>query len=574
MDNNDKYIGMVLEDRYEIIELIGSGGMANVYKALCNRLNRYDAVKIMHEDMAANEEFRKRFIAESKAVAMLSHPNIVSVYDVSHSDELEYIVMELIEGSTLKEYMSEHGALPASEVESFAAQIARALAHAHDKGIIHRDIKPQNIMLLANGLIKVADFGIASLQSEVEAPSDEALGSVHYIAPEQARGNAPDNRSDIYSLGIVMYEMLTGRLPFSGSSAVEIAVKHMNESPAAPTELNASIPPELERITLKAMAADIEERYQSAEELLSDLEVYHNEVIATMVQLESDDSAEAKSADGSDIAGAAIVSSQRLVREAEDVKGERRRAKKVAFNTGVLGALAVAVLLLIFLNIYLFQWLFSDPVRIDVTNFVGKQAEIVTNDPEYKKTYSFTIREFADTEGLYEEGEIVGQDPAAGKSVNAEELVSIELSVATRKDATAVAEDVPDVQNMSEASAIMTLEKAGFECSVTEAPSSGVTRGYVISTDPAGGESAVAGSTVSIVVSSGPEKEIVSVPQLVGLDKDSATAKIESSKLSLASVTIVDSEYDAGTVVWQSLEAGTDAEAYTKIYIQVSNGGG
>ena len=212
--STDKYIGKILDDRYEILELIGTGGMANVYKALCHRLNRYDAVKIMRDDTAADECFRRRFRTESQAVAMLSHPNIVSVYDVSHNENIEYIVMELVDGITLKQYMKEHGALPTDEVLNFSIQIARALAHAHSKGIIHRDIKPQNVMLLKDGMIKVADFGIAALQNDIEESTNETVGSVHYIAPEQARGAAADARSDIYSLGIVMYEMMTGRLPY------------------------------------------------------------------------------------------------------------------------------------------------------------------------------------------------------------------------------------------------------------------------------------------------------------------------------------------------------------------------
>ena len=266
--STDKYIGKILDDRYEILELIGTGGMANVYKALCHRLNRYDAVKIMRDDTAADECFRKRFRTESQAVAMLSHPNIVSVYDVSHNENIEYIVMELVDGITLKQYMKEHGALPTDEVLNFSIQIARALAHAHSKGIIHRDIKPQNVMLLKDGLIKVADFGIAALQNDIEESSNETVGSVHYIAPEQARGAAADARSDIYSLGIVMYEMMTGRLPYEGKSDVEIAVKHMNTEAIPPHFIVPDIPEELERICLKAMATDINDRYQSAGELL------------------------------------------------------------------------------------------------------------------------------------------------------------------------------------------------------------------------------------------------------------------------------------------------------------------
>ena len=260
MENNDKYIGTLLDDRYEILQVIGEGGMAIVYKALDHRLNRNVAVKIMREDMLADEEFRSRFCAEAHAVAMLSHPNIVAVYDVSHSDAMEYIVMELVEGITLRQYMDRRGALAWREVLHFTKQIAKAIAHAHERGIIHRDIKPQNVMMLRDGTVKVADFGIAALENEIYENNGQAVGSIHYIAPEQARGECPDARSDVYSLGVVMYEMLTGHKPYEGDTIAEIAVKHMNADPEPPHELVPDIPPELERITLKAMSAPINER--------------------------------------------------------------------------------------------------------------------------------------------------------------------------------------------------------------------------------------------------------------------------------------------------------------------------
>ena len=231
MNEEEKYIGQMLDDRYEILETIGEGGMAIVFRALDHRLNRYVAVKIMREEMAKDEEFRRRFCAESHAVAMLSNPNIVSVYDVSHSDEREFIVMELISGITLKQYMDKKGALDWKEVVHFSKQITRALAHAHERGIIHRDIKPQNIMLLRDGTLKVADFGIAALENEVYENNGQTIGSIHYIAPEQARGLSPDARSDIYSLGVVMYEMLSGRLPYTGDTLAEISAEHLPIDP-------------------------------------------------------------------------------------------------------------------------------------------------------------------------------------------------------------------------------------------------------------------------------------------------------------------------------------------------------
>ncbi len=565
MENSaEKYIGMMLDGRYEIMELIGSGGMAYVYKALCHRLNRYDAIKIMRDETAANEEFRKRFRAESQAVAMLSHPNIVSVYDVSHSDDIEYIVMELVDGITLKQYLQKAGALCPSEVLSFTTQIAKALKHAHNKGIIHRDIKPQNIMLLRDGMIKVADFGIASLQSDIEESSGETVGSVHYIAPEQARGAAPDARSDIYSLGIVMYEMLTGRLPYVGNSDTEVAVMHMNTQAAPPRAILPEIPEELERICLKAMDSDIDARYQTAAELLDDLEAFRKQSLAAQV-LEDSDSPEAFLIDGDDAP--------------EQPKGGRRssrRRRKIAFSSGIFAVLIFIILVFVFINGYFLKDLFSEPIRVEVPDFVGRYYEDVINDEDLKKSFKFTITYKVDLE--HDKGIILSQDPEGGQSRSVSdknEKIEVVLIISSGE---ALPDDqradlfVPNIVNKSRDEAISLIQDAGFTYSISEAPSSSITKGYVINTEPSAGEKAEAGSPVSIIISTGPEVKMTTVPQLKGLSKDAAVAKIEGSSLSVGSVTVVDSELEAGTVVWQSRGAGESVEEHTKIYIQISSG--
>lgn len=563
-EKTDKYIGMMLDDRYEILELIGSGGMANVYKALCHRLNRYDAVKIMRDDTASNEEFRKRFRAESQAVAMLSHPNIVSVYDVSHSDDIEYIVMELIEGVTLKQYMEKVGALSPGETLEFSIQIARALAHAHDKGIIHRDIKPQNIMLLEDGRIKVADFGIASLQSEIEPDSDETIGSVHYIAPEQARGGAADARSDIYSLGIVMYEMLTAKLPYVGESAVEVAVKHMNAEAVAPRDIVSDIPEELEVITLKAMASDIDARYQSAQELLDDLEGFRKSFTAAQLQ------AEIQNDEADDVEP--IISVAEL--SVGEYKKRKKRARSVAFTSGLLGVLVFIILLFAFINGYFLKDLFGEAKKTEIESFVGRYYEDVINDKDYSKSYSFTVTFKVDLEHEY--GIIISQDPEAGKSRAEEDGgVKIELVVSSGEalpDADNNKVKVPNVLNLERMEAIGMLQESGFEYSTSETYSADVEKGCVISSSPAAGVEAEKGSTVEIVISAGKKVETTTVPQLKGLTEDAAIARIESSGLSVGTISSVDSELDAGTVVWQSKDPGTEVEVHTKIYLQISNG--
>lgn len=557
MENTtDKYIGKILDDRYEIIELIGSGGMANVYKALCHRLNRYDAVKIMRDETAANTELRRRFRAESQAVAMLSHPNIVSVYDVSHSDDVEYIVMELIDGITLKQYLQKKSVLDPAEVLDFTIQTAKALEHAHSKGIIHRDIKPQNIMLLKDGMIKVADFGIASLENTVEENNGETVGSVHYIAPEQARGEAPDARSDIYSLGIVMYEMLTGRLPYVGNSDVEVAVKHMNTDPVTPRDIVPSIPEELERICLKAMNSNIDERYQTASEMLADLEQYKAQSLAAHVLEDSE---------------AVLIDSEEPPRR----RAQRsRRSKKIALSSGILAVLLFVIIGFVFLNGYFLKDLFSDPVKVKVDNFVGRYYEDVINDKDYKKIYDFKVTFKVDLEHEY--GIILSQDPESGRSKTVSDkgskiVVELVCAAETVDDQKRLLK-VPNIVNHEREEAISMVQDAGFTYSLEQAPSDSITKGYVISTDPVAGAAADEGSEIKIIISTGPETVMTKVPQLKGLSKESAIAKIESSNLSIGSISTAESDLDAGTVIDQNIAAGTEIEEHTKISITVSSG--
>ena len=555
MDTNDKYIGKMLDDRYEIREIIGEGGMAIVYRALDHRLTRDVAVKIMRDEMAADEEFRRRFCTESHAVAMLSHPNIVAVYDVSHNDNVEYIVMELVDGITLKQYMERKGMVAWKEVVHFTKQISKALAHAHERGIIHRDIKPQNIMLLRDGTIKVGDFGIAALENEVYENNGEAIGSIHYIAPEQARGECPDARSDIYSLGVMMYEMLTGGLPFTGNTLGEIAVQHMNAKPVPPHEKNPEIPLELERITLKAMNAELSERYQSANALLSDLEAF----IHTPVTIEGD------GADYENPDVKPVRSSTELSRERYKLR--RRRSGVVSFMSGTFGLLVLAVALFAFLWNFWLKDVFSPAERIALPNFEGCNYESIINNTELNSMYKFNVIYISDDS--VEPGIVISQSPAAGRSMMVTPSgIEVDLTVNAGVSLTSV----PDVLNTDYRDAMRNLRAAGFNVEIENAASDSYTKDYVITTSPVAGEQLSSGSTVYITVSAGPEIQYVSMPNLVGSTEDSAISRIESSNLSYGGSDRVVSDYEAGTVIDQSISSSESVAEHTKVYLTVSSG--
>ena len=558
MDMKDKLIGVLLDDRYFIESVIGEGGMAVVYKAMDNRLNRYVAVKVMREEMAADEEVKRRFNAESQAVAMLSNPNIVAVYDVSRSDAMEYIVMELVEGITLKQYMEKKGALLWKEALHFTKQIVRALAHAHERGIVHRDIKPQNIMLLQDGTIKVGDFGIAALENELHEDSQgEAIGSIHYIAPEQARGEYPDARSDLYSLGVVMYEMLTGHQPYTGDTLGEIAVKHMAAAPQPIHELAADVPAELERITLRAMNADINERYQSADELLTDLDAFTQSLL--QAEEEAEEAARAETP-----AVVPIRSVSELSRE--KYRRRRRRASRVTYLAGTFFVMAAVIGLFAFLWDFWLGEIFAPAERINLPNFVGSRYEALLSNPELNM-YSFEVIFVVDTE--MEPGIVLGQTPEPSRSMMiTPQGIHVELTVSSG----VLLNQVPNVINTDYRAASNTLRQAGFNVEIENAVSDSVTKNYVINVIPGVGEELSPSSTVYLTVSSGPQISYVNMPNLIGLTESGAITQIENSGLSYGGTVRQVSDLQAGTVIGQSIDAHTEIEEHTKVILTVSTG--
>lgn len=553
----DRYLGQILDNRYEILEVIGSGGMAVVYKALCHRLNRYVAVKVLKDEFACDSDFREHFRAESQAVAMLSHPNIVSVYDFSRDSDCQYIVMELLEGITLKQYMQKKGALSWKEALHFATQIARALSHAHSKGIVHRDIKPQNIMVVKDGSIKVADFGIAHLQNESSCETPETMGSIHYISPEQVHGDPVDARADIYSLGVVMYEMLTGRLPYEGDTVEAIAVMHFGQMLTLPGDIKPDIPVQLEDITLKAMAADIDERYQSADALLTDLELFRKN--QALLGIDDSGSADDDVDDGDHKKG--------RLHNKESYAHRKARSRTVSTYSGY--ALMVVFLLVVVSFLWSF-WLkdfFIDSGRIDIPSFVGENSETVINSDAYKETFNFHVVYAIDPNTP--EGEVISQEPEAERSIAVDKNgVDIELTVSTGIKMT----KMQDMTNHEYREAKLTLEQLGFVVEIETVASDSITEGFVVSTNPAANEQVAQGATVTLSVSGGPELKQVTMPSVIGKSKSSATSKLTDLNLDVGSVSEVEDASSAGTVIWQSIDSGVSVAEHTVIYLKVSKG--
>ena len=560
----DNYIGRLLDNRYEILEVIGTGGMAVVYKARCHRLNRLVAIKILKDELSQDAEFRRRFHAESQAVAMLSHPNIVNVYDVSHSDNVDYIVMELIDGITLKQYMQQKGILNWREVLHFSTQIAKALEHAHSRGIIHRDIKPHNIMILKDGSVKVADFGIARVSSAQSTLTREALGSVHYISPEQAKGSRIDYRSDLYSLGVVMYEMLTGRPPYDGETPVSVAIQHINAQAVPPRSLNPQIPIGLEQITMHAMAADPDDRYNSATEMLCDLDEFRRNPNVNFSASGGptphvvDRTASQRTAAERNVRGRTAPSAS------HKPEPRKSRSNSVALVAGII-CIALALLFIgYFLYSFFFADFFAETAEVAAPDFVGKYVEDIDHN-DYPN-FLIQIGEWAPSETV-EMGKVISQDPKGGRMVKSGATITLTVSSGPSTDT------MRDLVNYTEQNARTILTNLGLNLQVVtvEESSDVIQKGAVIRTDPADKSPLTAGQTVTLVVSSGPDITLIPVPELVGKDVDDAKASLDALGLKCG-ISYVDADETKGTVVFQSIKQMEQVKPGTTINLQVSNG--
>ena len=570
MEHKDPYIGKMLDNRYEILERIGTGGMAIVYKAKCHRLNRLVAVKILKSDLAQDEDFRRRFNAESQAVAQLSHPNIVSVYDVSKGGDIEYIVMELIDGITLKQYMEKRGQLNWRESLHFITQIMRGLSHAHSRGIVHRDIKPQNVMVLRDGSVKVADFGIACLENAAQTLTQEALGSVHYISPEQARGDRTDARSDIYSAGVVLYEMLTGRLPFEGDSAVSVAIQHLSSVPLAPRDIDPSIPEPLELICMKAMNSDPNKRYASADAMIEDLEKFRRDPSVDMDYIRQELTAPAADTEPTmplptaQVASAVKKHTGELRREREEEEEPPRRDKKsIAIIAGIFAAAVLLVVLLFKLILGDFGPAGSNK-SYPVPDIRGKTVEEAQEMEDVKDIFLIEVQGTRTTEE-YQPGQIVEQDPAAGRTRKSNLVIQVYVAAEPEK--------VPmkDLVGMEYRQARVLLTDMGLDLKITTETVSSDKYGAdaVIETVPAADEPLVAGQTVILRVSTGPET--VTVPTFTGQDIANAVQNAQDLGLTVGEIT-----YDTfsfapqGQVIEQSIKPTSEVPGGTKINFTVS----
>ena len=571
----DNLIGKKLDGLYEVKELIGSGGMANVYKAVMLGRNgpvpagTVVAVKVLRQEYTHDPELVRRFKNESKAISLLNHPNIVKVYDVSVNDQLQYIVMEYVDGMTLREYLNERGGkLTSRETVHFISQILKALEHAHANGVVHRDIKPQNIMLLDNGQLRMMDFGIARIsRAENQLLSGKTMGSVHYISPEQAKGDETDCTSDIYSVGVMMYEMLSGQLPFDAEDAVEVAIKQISDQPKSLHEIAPQVPAALVEITEKAMAKLPQNRYASAREMLDALDAYvQNPSVMFEYQYITEDAPEKVVKRTMNQNKAAR---QNHPNESAAPRGKKaKRKRRSAFLPVLLGitiAFALACLALCWLILNDSSNLMNNKADITLNDYIGMtQEEAQATEQVASGQISVTWEQ--EYNSNYAAGYIYKQSPVSGRTVREGQGVTLTVSLGTQYVT------VPDLTNYVQADAEQQLKSLGVSVLVTQAVDTSVASGAVIRTDPAAGTQVESGSTVVIYVSRPQVATTTKVPSLSGMSVDDARTLLVQNHLGLGSQTDQYSDQPVGTVIGQNPAAGSTAKLNGRVNITVSAG--
>ena len=545
----DRYTGTILKDRYVLEDMIGSGGMAVVYRATDRVTGNDVAVKILKDEFVADEQFRRRFLNESRAISMLRHRNIVSVIDFEFEGNLQYIVMEYIDGITLKDFIRTQKAIPYTIAVKITMQILSALQHAHERGIIHRDIKPQNIMILSDGTIKVMDFGIARISKfETVTMTDKAIGTVYYISPEQARGEHTDEKSDIYSVGVMLYEMLTCALPFDGDTPVSVAIKQIQSTPKEPRQINKMIPVGLEQIVRRAMMKTPEKRYASAIDMINDLKlvladpaiVFHFDLVEELPQ------------------------DQDVLSLTDPDKGDGKfwtKGNIIAIAGGVLAALLVIGLVIWFLA----SGGEKTPDQIEVPRFIEQLYETVAADPEIAENFSITKQEEANAD--VEAGVIFEQSLEAGTMVDPG--TEIVLTVSTGADTVPIPNIVGAEYNES---LIEMLERLEIKHEKIDRKSDTVDAGIIIECSPAPGEEMPADDTLFIYVSSGKDVKMVSIPRLIDMTEGEAEYELTRLGLKMYSDTAYDATVPKGRIISQQPSPLVEVEEGYSVYVVVSLG--
>lgn len=547
-------VGSLLSGRYEIIEKVGTGGMADVYKARCRLLNRYVAIKALKPEFAGDKDFLKRFNIEAQAAARLSHPNIVSVYDVGFDIDRHYIVMELVEGVTLKTYISQRGALEWREAAGYAAQICSALECAHKNGIIHRDIKPHNIIITPEGVAKVTDFGIARAASTSTMVADgSVIGSAHYLSPEQARGGYTNEKSDIYSVGVTMYEMLTGRVPYEAESAVSVAMMHMSDDAVPPRDVKADISEDVEKIVLKAMSKEQSARYDSAEEMLSNINsVLANRTIETQQTRVIDRRTGAHTPNGTSRSG--------KKKDKQPLTKSEKRMVWFAVIAAIILIGAVGAVCMSWFGVF-GAWQWDETTVPSIEGKTVEEAQKLLKESHLELNIEEEI-----ASAQYEKDNIISQEPAAGRSVKKGVKVHVKVSTGVGDKIL-----VPNVVGYEKDNAKSVLEKSKFVVVFTEEASDAAQEGTIIRQSPSSGTEAEEGDTIRLYVSVKPSGGKVPVPNVIGKSLVQAKNEIEAAGLSVGNVAEQESEQAVGTVIRQN-PAGGQADKNSAVALTVSKG--